>query len=1069
MALFSFQVNSNRPLATGASIPENALRLIRIMTRYTPVPTRLNLPATENEVLERWRRDHTFEKSVAQRAGAPLYAFDDGPPFATGLPHYGHILTSYIKDVVPRYFTMRGYHVPRRWGWDCHGLPVEYEVEKELGLTGPHEIAALGLDRFTEECRSLVLRYANEWESIVTRLGRWVDFAHAYKTMDRSYMDSVLWAFHRLHELGLLFEGRKVVPYCCRCQTPLSNFEARLDDAYRPRSAEACTVKFRVCSDVTTSFLAWTTTPWTLPSNVALAVNPDLEYVQCLVDGERVWVAAEARRRFPQLSKPLRQVKGRELVGLRYAPVFPHFAELAGAFVVLPAHFVSAAEGTGIVHLAPAFGEEDEAVCRATGISGPMPVGDDGTFGPEVPEFAGTMVFDASPRIITWLAERGLVFEHAPHVHDYPHCWRCDQPLIYRSVRSWFVQVTALKDALLAHNRNISWVPKHIREGRFGQWLENARDWAISRNRFWGAPIPVWRCGSCAGTLVIGSAEDLEARAGVAVPDLHRPYIDAVTVPCDRCQGTMVRVPEVLDCWFESGAMPFAQLHYPRENESEFAAAFPADFIVEYVAQTRGWFYTLHVLATALFQQQAFKHAVCHGVLLGADGRKMSKRLRNYPDPLDVVAQHGSDALRVALLSSPVVRGVDIRFQEEAVRDATRRFILPLWNTFHYFTTYAALDAFEPSGQVDSASPLDRYLLHETEQLRRSIESAMAEYDFGASYDAIEAFIETLSGWYLRLSRSEAWGSGHSPAKAACYEVLHLSLDAVARLLAPFMPFVAEALYQALGSELSVHLADWPDARPDWTDDALAGEMKDVRRIVKLAREVRERLGIKHRHPLHTLQIAGVDATVIATHGELLKQEVNVKRVEVLPDPERHVKTILRLNTPVLGKRLKIRLQELQLAIGARDYVINADETLSCQGMTLNPTEYFCHREAVDSNSPVAAEGTLVVLLDSTRDEELRLEADARDLNRTIQDLRKRARLAYADRIMLSIAGSGLDPLLTEFGPWLKDQALATELTTNLAEPEARATARLSTGDAHVAIRRVGPATQLVKPTATAR
>jgi isoleucyl-tRNA synthetase len=925
------------------------------------------------------------------------------------------------------------------------------------------------LDRFTEECRSLVLRYANEWESIVTRLGRWVDFAHAYKTMDRSYMDSVLWAFHRLHELGLLFEGRKVVPYCCRCQTPLSNFEARLDDAYRPRSAEACTVKFRVCDDVTTSFLAWTTTPWTLPSNVALAVNPDLEYVQCLVKGERVWVAAEARRRFPQLSKPLRQVKGRELVGLRYAPVFPHFAELAGAFVVLPAHFVSAAEGTGIVHLAPAFGEEDEAVCRATGISGPMPVGDDGTFGPEVPEFAGTMVFDASPRIITWLAERGLVFEHAPHLHDYPHCWRCDQPLIYRSVRSWFVQVTALKDALLAHNRNISWVPKHIREGRFGQWLENARDWAISRNRFWGAPIPVWRCGSCAGTLVIGSAEDLEARAGVAVPDLHRPYIDAVTVPCDRCQGTMVRVPEVLDCWFESGAMPFAQLHYPRENESEFAAAFPADFIVEYVAQTRGWFYTLHVLATALFQQQAFKHAVCHGVLLGADGRKMSKRLRNYPDPLDVVAQHGSDALRVALLSSPVVRGVDIRFQEEAVRDATRRFILPLWNTFHYFTTYAALDAFEPSGQVDSASPLDRYLLHETEQLRRSVESAMAEYDFGASYDAIEAFIETLSGWYLRLSRSKAWGSGHSPAKAACYEVLHLSLDAVARLLAPFMPFVAEALYQALGSEQSVHLADWPDARPDWTDDALAGEMKDVRRIVKLAREVRERLGIRHRYPLHTLQIAGVDATVIATHGELLKQEVNVKRVEVLPDPERHVKTILRLNTPVLGKRLKSRLQELQLAIGAGDYVINADETLSCQGMTLNPSEYFCHREAVDSNSPVAAEGTLVVLLDSTRDEELRLEADARDLNRTIQDLRKRARLAYADRIMLSIAGSGLDPLLTEFGPWLKDQALATELTTNLAEPEARATARLSTGDAHVAIRRVGPATQLVKPTATTR
>jgi isoleucyl-tRNA synthetase len=1025
------------------------------MKRYTPVPTQLNLPATESGVLEQWRRDRTFEKSVARRAGAPLYAFDDGPPFATGLPHYGHILTSYIKDVVPRYFTMRGYHVPRRWGWDCHGLPVEYEVEKELGLSGPSEIAALGLDRFTEECRSLVLRYADEWERFVTRLGRWVDFAHAYKTMDRSYMDSVLWAFHRLHELGLLYEGHKVVPYCCRCQTPLSNFEAGLDDAYRPRTDVSCTVKFRLRDEPATSFLAWTTTPWTVPSNVALAVNPDLEYVECAVAGERVWVAAAALSRFPSLSAPLRQVKGRELAGLHYAPVFPHFGSLPGAFVVLSADFVSAADGTGIVHLAPAFGEDDEIVCRAAGISGPQPVADNGTFTHEVPELAGTAVFEASPRIITWLAERGLLFERSQHQHDYPHCWRCDQLLIYRAVRSWFVQVTTLKDALLAHNQEIHWVPEHIRDGRFGQWLENARDWAISRNRFWGAPIPVWRCGSCANMLVIKSAKDLETRAGHAVPDLHRPYIDAVTVPCHRCQGTMVRVPEVLDCWFESGAMPFAQLHFPFEQESEFAATFPADFIVEYVAQTRGWFYTLHVLAAALFQQHAFRHAVCHGVLLGTDGRKMSKRLRNYPDPLDVVAQHGSDALRVALLSSPVVRGLDIRFHEEAVRDAARRFIVPLWNTFHYFTTYAALDAFEPSGQVDAPSPLDRYLLHETEQLRQSIEFAMAQYDFGAAYDAIEAFIETLSGWYLRLSRAKAWGSGCSPAKLACYEVLQLSLDATARLLAPFMPFVADALYQALGSGQSVHLADWPDACPHWSDDRLAVEMRNVRRLVRLARGIRERLGIRHRHPLHALHIAGVDAAVIATHGELLRQEVNVKCVEVLPDPERYVKTTLRLNTPVLGKRLKGGLQVIQRGIAASDYVINSDGTLFSQGMMLAPSEYFYHREAVDQNAPVAAEGTLVVLLDPTRDEALRLEGDARDLNRSIQDLRKRARLGYADRIIVSVNGSGLDPLLAEFGPWLMEQTLAIALTANLAEPDAAGTATLSTGNAHVAIGRV--------------
>ena len=618
--------------------------------------------------------------------------------------------------------------------------------------------------------------------------------------MDRSYMESVMWAFWRLHELGLLYEGHKVVPYCIRCQTPLSNFEAKLDDAYRPRSDLSCIVKFRLAEDPSASLLAWTTTPWTLPSNVALAVNPGLDYVEFVIDAERVWVASDAAHRFSQLTEPRRRAKGRELVGLRYLPPFSYFASTANAFIVLSADFVSANEGTGIVHLAPAFGEDDEAVCREAGIAGPQPILDDGTFAGDVADFAGASVLETSPQIVSWLNQHGLLFEQSEYVHDYPHCWRCDRPLIYRAVRSWFVRVTALKETLLAHNQQINWVPDHIRVGRFGQWLENARDWAISRNRFWGSPIPAWRCEACANTVIIQSVSDLETRAGRPVSDLHRPYIDAVTFPCDRCAATMVRVPEVLDCWFESGSMPFAQVHYPFEQRSEFAATFPADFIVEYVAQTRGWFYTLHVLAAALFDAHAFKNAVCHGVMLGADSRKMSKRLKNYPDPMDVVAQHGSDALRIALLSSPVVRGIDIRFNEDAVRDAARRFVIPLWNAFHYFTSYAALDEFEPCGRLDPLSPLDRYLLHETEELRLSVEGAMERYDFGAAYDAIEAFIETLSGWYLRLSRSKAWSSGVSPAKAACYEVLHLSLDTTARVVAPFMPFVAEALYQSLGS-----------------------------------------------------------------------------------------------------------------------------------------------------------------------------------------------------------------------------------------------------------------------------
>jgi isoleucyl-tRNA synthetase len=721
--------------------------------------------------------------------------------------------------------------------------------------------------------------------------------------------------------------------------------------------------------------------------------------------------------------------------------------------VVLSADFVSADEGTGVVHLAPAFGEDDETVCREADIAGPQPVLDDGTFARDVADFMGASVLEVSPDIVAWLAQHDLLFGQFEHLHDYPHCWRCDRPLIYRAVRSWFVSVTALKEELLAHNQQINWVPEHIRDGRFGQWLESARDWAISRNRFWGSPIPVWRCDGCANSVVILSVHDLETRAGRSVPDLHRPYIDDVTFPCDRCGGEMVRVPEVLDCWFESGSMPFAQLHYPFERKSEFAATFPADFIVEYVAQTRGWFYTLHVLAAALFDKHAFNSAVCHGVLLGADGRKMSKRLKNYPDPMDVVTQHGSDALRIALLSSPVVRGIDIRFNEDAVRDAARRFVIPLWNAFHYFTSYAALDGFEPCGRLDALSVLDRYLLHETERMRLSVETAMERYDFGAAYDAIETFIETLSGWYLRLSRSKAWSSEPSAAKVSCYEVLHVSLETTARVVAPFMPFVADTLYRSLGSQHSVHLANWPPARPEWTDDALARDMGAVRAIVRLARSIRERLRVKHRHPLPALYVGGVDASVLAAHADLLRQEVNVKQVEVLSKPDRYVTTAVRLNTAELGKRLKQRLPALQRAVTAGDYVINRDGTLHAAGVVLDSGEYSYRLEVANQGEAAAAEGSVVVLLDTTRDDGLRMEGEARDLNRLIQDLRKRARLRYSDRIVVSISGSGLEPLLNVFGQWLTEQALAVHLTTTpLHNPLTAGSVNLGSGSTHVAI-----------------
>lgn len=1004
---------------------------LRIMSRYLPIPTHLDLPALEAGVLDRWRVENTFFRSVEQRASAPLYVFDDGPPFATGLPHYGHILTSYIKDVVPRYFTMRGYHVPRRWGWDCHGLPVEFEVEKELGLSSRADIVSLGLGEFTDACRALVLRYAGEWERTITRLGRWVDFDHAYRTMDRPYMESVMWAFARLHEKGLIYEGRKVVPYCTRCQTALSQFETRLDDAYRSRVDPACTVRFRLVDHPGASLLAWTTTPWTLPSNVALAVNPDFEYVEYTNVRERLWVAATAAGRYPELAEYQagRRMWGRELVGRRYMPVFPQFASLPGAFVVLAADFVSAADGTGVVHLAPAFGEDDDAVCRAAGIDGPQPIHDDGTFTADVPELAGLPVLDASAVVIRTLAGKGLLFSHADHKHDYPHCWRCDRPLIHRGIRSWFVKVTAVKDTLCALNQDITWTPAHVRDGRFGQWLEHARDWAISRDRFWGSPIPVWRCSVCAHIHVVGDIAELERLSGLRIVDLHRPHIDAVSFACERCGASMARVPEVLDCWFESGAMPFAHLHYPFENEAALDATLPADFIVEYVAQTRGWFYTLHVMAAALFGRRAFSNAVCHGVVLGTDGRKMSKRLMNYPDPMAVVDAHGSDALRIALLSSSVVRGADVTFHEASVRDAARRLIIPLWNAVHYFTTYASADGFEPTGRAAARSALDRYLLHETERLRVSVEEAMGRYDFVAAYEAIETFIEMLSGWYLRLSRSLAWRHDTCDAKTACYETLHAVLDVVTRVIGPFMPFVAEALRRSIGETLSVHLTDWPAPRPEWCDEGVAGEMATVRTVVRLARSVRERRRIKHRHPLPALFVSGVSESTLAAHADLLLHEVNVKRIEVLTRPDRYVSRSLRLRTGDLGKRLKQRLPHVQRAVASGEFDIRADGALVAGDDVIGPTEYEHRVVLIDPMMPVAAEGTCVVLLDIEPDAALRLEADARDLNRIIQDLRKTAGLSYAERIILAFVGDAhVDAVIDGCGDWLREQTLAVEV-----------------------------------------
>ncbi|MCU1503791.1 MAG: ileS, partial [Ilumatobacteraceae bacterium] len=717
---------------------------------YPDVQPQPSLPAVETEVLAFWERDHTFEASIEQRSDADEFVFYDGPPFANGLPHYGHLLTGFVKDAVPRYRTMRGQRVERRFGWDCHGLPAEVVVEKELGIQGHPEITTFGIDKFNDACRTSVLQFTDEWHRYVTRQARWVDFEHDYKTLDLPYMESVMWAFRALWDKGLIYEGFKVLAYCWRCETPLSNTETRMDDVYRDRQDPAVTVTFELddaaasavdrllattredhaggsvvdgeqggSSPIPTVMMAWTTTPWTLPANLALAVGPGIDYAVMETDGTR-YIVAEGRldayeRELADATR-LGTVRGSDLVGRRYAPMFPYFADTSNAFKLLGADFVSTEEGTGVVHMAPGFGEDDQLACNAVGIPTICPMDEHGRYTAEVATWAGVHVFDANPEVIKALKARKLLVRHDSFVHSYPHCWRCSQPLVYRAISSWFVEVTKIRDRMVELNQQIRWVPDHIRDGSFGKWLSNARDWSISRNRFWGSPIPVWKSDDPTYPRidVYGSLADLERDFGTDVTDLHRPQVDQLVRPNPddpTGRSMMRRVPEVLDCWFESGSMPYAQVHYPFENREWFEGHYPGDFIVEYIGQTRGWFYTLHVLATALFDRPAFETAVSHGIVLGDDGLKMSKSLNNYPDPMMVFDTYGSDAMRWYLLSSPILRGTDLMVTEDGIRDTVRQVILPIWNSWYFLSLYANAAGTQGTFRTDQTAVLDRYIL----------------------------------------------------------------------------------------------------------------------------------------------------------------------------------------------------------------------------------------------------------------------------------------------------------------------------------------------------------------------
>jgi isoleucyl-tRNA synthetase len=1030
---------------------------------YPDVPSKLDLPTIERAVLSRWRADGTFRASIEQRALAPEFVFYDGPPFANGLPHYGHLLTGFVKDAVPRYRTMRGQRVDRRFGWDCHGLPAEMEAERELGVSGKLAIEDLGVGRFNDYCRSLVLRTADAWERYVERQARWVDFADDYKTMDLPFMESVMWAFKRLFERGLVYEGRRVLPYCWECETPLSNFETRQDDAYRLRTDLAVTVLFpllaaddRAPEDADDplaepfSVMVWTTTPWTLPSNQALAVGATLRYdLLERPDGRRVLIAAERRGAYAEWlgdARLVAEVPGERLLGRRYQPLFPFFADAPGSFVVLDgSEFVTVEEGTGIVHMAPGFGEEDQRCCEAAGIALVCPMDERGRFTDEVPPWSGTQVFDANPAIVEDLAKRGLVVDAGPFEHSYPHCWRSDTPLVYRAISSWFIAVSSLRDRLVELNRQIAWTPEHVGPGAFGKWLEGARDWSVSRNRFWGSPIPVWKSDDPAYPRidVYGSLDELEADFGVRPTDLHRPAVDELTRPNPddpTGRSTMRRVPEVLDCWFESGSMPFAQVHYPFEQREWFEAHFPADFIVEYIGQTRGWFYTLHVLATALFDRPPFRSCIAHGIVLGTDGRKASKRLGNYPDPEEMFERHGADSMRWALLSSPVLRGADLIVDEKLFAEATRRGLLPLWNAWYFFTLYANTDGVRARLRTDQTGLLDRYILAKTAEATRRVTDALEHYDLSGAIATVEELLEVLDNWYIRRSRDRFWSPAHSEgaeAKHDAYDTLATVLEHICRLAAPLAPMLTETIWQGLTGGRSVHLADWPDPSELPGDPELVAAMDLARSVCSAAHSIRKAAHLRSRLPLRTLTVAGPEAARLAGLEPLIADEVNVGEVRLSDTPETATTTVLSVNPAALGPRLGPETQRVLAAVRAGEWEVSADSVVA-GGVRLEPGEFTLEVQPRDPGSARVLPGTgIVVELDLTVTPEAERVGQARDVVRQVQQARRDLGLEVADRIrlVLRLPDSALDALRAQ-RDWVAEQTLAVTLDVEPVDHE---------------------------------
>jgi isoleucyl-tRNA synthetase len=1010
---------------------------------YKPVDARVSFPKMEEAVLSFWRERDIFKKSVSQREGGDEFVFYDGPPFATGLPHYGHFVPSTVKDVIPRYQAMRGRKVERRFGWDCHGLPVEYEMEKELGISGKREIESYGVARFNESCRSIVLRYTREWRKTITRLGRWVDFDNDYKTMEPDYMESIWWVVSELWRRDLLYEGYYILPYCPRCSTALSNFELNLG-GYLDVDDPAITVKFAVQGEKDTYFLAWTTTPWTLPSNLGLALGRDITYVTVQDGGERYILAEErlpAYYKDPSQYTVISRSPGAELAGRRYEPLFPFFAAHAdkGAFRAWTGDFVSTEDGTGIVHIAPGFGEDDYNLLKATGVPTVCPVDAEARFTAEVPPYAGQFVKDADKAIIKDLKAARRLVKHESYRHSYPHCWRCSSPLVYRAISEWFVRVEKIKPVMLAANQTISWMPGHLKEGRFGKWLEGARDWAISRTRYWGNPLPIWRCGACKRMECLGSRAELEAKTGQKITDLHKHFVDPLTWKCS-CGGEMRRIPDVLDCWFESGAMPYGQNHYPFKNRAHFDAHFPADFISESIDQTRGWFYTLTVLAAALFGKPAFRNVIVSGLILDTEGKKMSKSARNYTDPATVIDTYGADAMRLFLVDSAVLKAEDLRFSEAGVKEVVKNVLIPLWNAYSFFVTYANIDGVTiEEAPPRPENPLDRWILSETERMVHDVTEQLELYDLQKAVDSFVAFIDLLTNWYIRRSRRRFWKSEDDRDKRQAYQTLYMALMKLVHVACPFIPFITEEIYQNLRTPAmpeSIHLADFPLYEENRRDRELEEKMRIAVRTVSMGRSLRTEYSLKTRQPLAALHLVTRDPAeraILAEMADLIKEELNVKSVIFRDNEEELVEYRAKANFRVLGKKLGKDMK----AAAARIEVLGPEEIRALLSGNVITLDVDGRRVELDAEGvevtrlekedlKVINEGSLTVALDAHLTQELVDEGIVRDLVRGVQSLRKEMGFEVTDRITLAVHGSeALRSAVQRFQEHLKAETLA--------------------------------------------